>query len=277
MPPFFPVTLALQAVACTLYVVGVAQPTLRRVSAVARASLLLAVAFQAVDIAWLCLRGLHPGSSIREAVYFLSWLFCLAYPLLSRRRPAPLLGALLLPLAMVLEIIVRLLPAGKAASNGDESLCLASLHVLSATVGTALFGLAAVTGVAYLLSERHLKHHLADAADPRLSLQTLDGWNHQCFAFGLLSFTLTMVSGTYWLTRRATWGQSFGQQVLWLLQKPQYVLSLLTWLMFAGLLFGRHVLGLRGRRAAMWTLSGFAVSVSILAVYLLRDFWWSSK
>jgi hypothetical protein len=69
-----------------------------------RLVLLLAVLSQVADIAWLCLRGQHPGSSTREAVYFLSWLLVLAYPLLARRRPAPLIGALLLPMAMIMEL-----------------------------------------------------------------------------------------------------------------------------------------------------------------------------
>lgn len=60
-------------------------------------------------------------------------------------------------------------------------------------------------------------------------------------------------------------------QLFTLIRQPQYALSFLTWLIFAGLLVGRRVLGLRGRRAAMWTLVGFVMAVSILGVYLLRD------
>ena len=128
----------------------------------------------------------------------------------------------------------------------------------------------------YLLSERHLKRHMLDAAQPRLPLQTLDDWNHQSISFGLLSFTLTMVSGTYWLSTAGvgsvvTHNPAMATQLSTLIRQPQYALSLLTWLIFAGLLLGRRVLGLRGRRAALWTLVGFAMAVSILGVYLLRD------
>ena len=273
MPPLFPVTLALQAVACTLYVVGVAQPLLRSPLKITRLILLLAVFSQVADIAWLCLRGQHPGSSTREAVYFLSWLLTLAYPLLSRKHPAPLIGALLLPMAMTMEIVVRLVPGVTDPGPAAQRQLLASLHIFCATIGTALFGLAAATSVVYLLSERHLKRHMLDAATPRLPLQTLDGWNHQSIAFGLLAFTATMVSGTYWLSTAGPQPGStaMGAQLSSLFRSPQYGLSLLTWLIFAGLLIGRRVLGLRGRRAAMWTLLGFAMAVSILGVYLLRD------
>ncbi|MBL8631708.1 MAG: cytochrome c biogenesis protein CcsA [Myxococcales bacterium] len=273
MPPLFPVTLALQAVACTLYVVAVAQPLLRSPLKVARLVLLLAVLSQVLDIGWLCLRGLHPGSSTREAVFFLSWLLVLAYPVLARRRAAPLIGALLLPMAMIMEIVVRLVPGGSDSGHVAHSQQLASVHIFCATIGTALFGLAAATSVVYLLSERHLKRRMLDAAQPRLPLQTLDDWNHQSIAFGLLSFTLTMVTGTYWLSivLPRPGSLSMGAQIFTLIRQPQYALSFLTWLIFAGLLAGRRVLGLRGRRAAMWTLVGFGMAVSILGVYLLRD------
>ena len=132
MPQLFPVTLALQAVACTLYVVGVAQPLLRSPLKVARLILLLAVFSQVADIAWLCLRGQHPGSSTREAVYFLSWLLTLAYPLLSRKHPAPLIGALLLPMAMTMEIVVRLVPGVTDPGPAAQRQLLASLHIFCA-------------------------------------------------------------------------------------------------------------------------------------------------
>lgn len=37
------------------------------------------------------------------------------------------------------------------------------------------------------------------------------------------------------------------------------VFSILSWLIFAVLLFGRHVWGWRGRMALRWTLAGFVV------------------
>jgi ABC-type uncharacterized transport system permease subunit len=39
------------------------------------------------------------------------------------------------------------------------------------------------------------------------------------------------------------------------------VLSVLAWLVFGGLLLGRRVWGWRGRKAIVWTLSGFAILI----------------
>src|ERR1700712_1153289 len=146
MPPLFPLTLALYAVACTLYFVAVAQPQLLRVGQAAQISLGLAFVGQALDIGWLCLHGQHPGSSAREAIFFASWLMVAAYPVLTFRQPIPFLGALLVPVAMVMDVVARVTPSPGVsaivlAPPGHRALGLA--HIFSATLGTAMFGVAA--------------------------------------------------------------------------------------------------------------------------------------
>ena len=80
MPPLFPLTLALYAVSCTLYFLATAQPQQRIALRLALPVLLLAFSTQALDIGWLCLHGQHPGSSAREATFFIAWLMAGAFP-----------------------------------------------------------------------------------------------------------------------------------------------------------------------------------------------------
>jgi ABC-type uncharacterized transport system permease subunit len=280
MPPLFPLTLALYAVACTLYIVAVSQPQLAGAARMARRCLALAFGGQAIDIAWLCLHGQHPGSSGREAIFFASWLMIGAFPILTFRQPIPLLGALLVPVAMIMDLVARVtpsgLPAAAMASPGHRA--LGTLHILSATLGTALFGVAAAASIVYLRSERRLKDHKpATAGAPvRPALSTLDSWNRLSIGFGFLSFTVALVTGTVWLILSPRVGGPREAAGLWdtvllLVGQPQYMLSLLTWLLYAGLLGARVAFGLRGRRAAAVTLAGFAAALGVLILYLLRD------
>src|SRR5262245_29732248 len=86
-----------------------------------------------------------------------------ALPLRTYRQPLPLLGALLVPVAMVIDIVVRVLPVNPAPGQAMPAVVaavspkLVTLHIFSATLGIALFGVAAAASVAYLLSERRLK------------------------------------------------------------------------------------------------------------------------
>ena len=309
MPPLFPLTLAFLAVAATLCFVTLAQPDSgsgwrRSIFPL----LLLGVLAQAFDVAWLCLHGQHPGSSAREAIYFASFLMMLSLAGLTAqarlRAHTALLGALLLPVALVMDVLVRVVPIGQSAQP-DRLLLgvssveprLISMHIFSATLGTALFGIAAASSVLYLLSERRLRRRshsrsgsqaalgsaasgASDSHDRRLlsvwrgpSLETLDSWNQRSIAFGMLAFTAALVSGTSWLIRVAP---SIGESSLlsiagYLFGQPRYGLAVLTWLIYAGLIVGRAAFGLRGRRAAHVTILGFLMALAVLFVYLARD------
>ena len=280
MPPLFPLTLALYAVACTLYFVAMAQPQLVRAAQAAQAALALALVGQAVDIAWLCLHGQHPGTSAREALYFAAWLMLGALPVLTFRQPIPLLGALLVPVAMVMDVVARVAPAKGvpvAALGVAEHRTLGLVHIFSATLGLALFGVAAAASVVYVRSELRLKRHRPAAmlSEKRPALETMDAWNRLSITFGFLSFTVAMITGTVWLILSpmpdAPTGGGPGETARFLLSRPQYTLSVVTWLLYAGLLGGRVAFGLRGRRAAAVTLYGFLAALSVLLLYLLRD------
>lgn len=306
MPPLFPLTLAFLAVAATLCFVTLAQPDSgsgwRRFIF---PLLLLGVLAQAFDVAWLCLHGQHPGSSAREAIYFASFLMMLSLSGLTvqarLRAHAALLGALLLPVALVMDVLVRVVPIGQGAQPdrllpgvGSVEPRLITLHIFSATLGTALFSIAAAASVLYLLSERRLRQRshsrsgsqaalsspASDSQSRRLlsawrgpSLETLDSWNQRSIAFGMLAFTAALVSGTSWLIRVAP---GISHSSLWsiagyLFAQPRYGLAVLTWLIYAGLIVGRAAFGLRGRRAAGVTIVGFLMALAVLFVYLARD------
>lgn len=284
MPPCFPLTLGCYAVACTLCFVAVAQPQVRPLRWLAMAVLVAGLLCQGADIAWLCQRGQHPGSSAREALYFVSFLLLLVLPLRTFRQPVPVLGTLLLPMSLVIAVLVRVLPAGHATpgsllSLGIGSPRLALLHIVSATLGIALFGIAAAASTAYMLSERRLKRQRlprVSGGGPGQSLRGLDEWSQQGIVFGLLAFTAALVSGTFLLLQTpspsgASAEPSLTQQLRYLLTQPRYSLAVVTWLLFASLLVGRTMLGLRGRWAAQLTLTGFWTSLGVLVVYVFRD------
>jgi ABC-type uncharacterized transport system permease subunit len=270
MPPTFAVTLALYAVACTFFfahlitgeplaVAGVPSPRGGVMARAARIALAVAFASQAVDIGWLCVHGLHPGASAREALFFASWLICGAYLATSFRFSLPVVGALVVPAAMVLDMAARLSPSAEAPHAGT---LLASLHILLASTGVALFAVAAGGAVVYLLEERNLKsHHVGRLLRRGPALETLDAFNRRCIAVGFPVFTCALVTGAIWVMRLPG---SHG------LLAPQYLMALITWLLYAVLLVARFTVGWRGRRAALVTLAGFATAMTVFLIYFFR-------
>jgi ABC-type uncharacterized transport system permease subunit len=259
MPPLFPVTLALYAVAGTLYLADLVAPRapagVRTLARAGRVVVLLAFLSQGVDIGWLCAHGLHPVVNAREAIFFLSWLMCGAYLATTLRYQVPVLGALVVPVAMVLDVAGRLTPTHEPEHAGT---LLASVHITLATAGVALFAVAAGGAVLYLVSERNLKARRGKLGRG-LPLETLDRINRFCVVTGFLLFTIAMVTGAVWVMRLS--GALF---------TPQYLLATVTWLLYGGLLVARVTAGWRGRKAALVTLAGFGTAMAVLLIYLLR-------
>src|SRR5256885_12863464 len=103
-PPLFPVTLALYAAACALYLAQVtamasgAASTQRgapgyRLARAARWLLYTAFVSHAVDIGFVCKSGMHPLVNAREALSFVGWITVGAYLGATWRNKLPLAGA----------------------------------------------------------------------------------------------------------------------------------------------------------------------------------------
>jgi ABC-type uncharacterized transport system permease subunit len=265
MPPFFPATLALYAVSSTLYLahlVSVRAPAAKGGSGESlakggRIALALAFLSHAVDIGWLGVHGLHPGSNAREALSFAAWLTCGAYLLLSLRYRVPVVGALVVPATLILDVAARFSPSAESRQGGSV---LGAVHITLALAGVALFLVAAGGSIVYLVVERRLKAHKGKPMRGGPSLQMLDTLNWRCIMIGFPIFTVAMVTGALWAARIPGVG----------VFTPQYAIATVAWLLYAGLMLLRVTAGLRGRRAALMTLAGAATATTVLLIYFVR-------
>jgi ABC-type uncharacterized transport system permease subunit len=259
MPPLFPATLAFYAVSCTLYLAHLVTGGSESLARGARIALAVAFASHSVDIGWLCMHGLHPGVNAREALSFGSWLICGAYLIASLRFRVPVVGALVVPGTMVLDVAARLTPTHEGAQHSAG--VLGVVHITLALAGVALFAVAAGGAVVYLFAERNLKaHRQGKLLRGGPALETLDTLNRRCIVLGFPAFTVAMVTGAVWVARIPGAG----------VFTPQYAIATVAWLLYAVLLLARVTAGWRGRRAALMTLAGFATAMVVLLMYFLR-------
>ncbi len=260
-PPLFPLTLGLYAVACTLYYVHLAV-SLSRESKFSRPAdivLLLGFVSHGVDITWLCLHGLHPGVNVREALSFVAWLTAGAYLVVTRRAQLPTVGLLVVPVVLVLEVAARFAP-GQETRRGLSP--VGTLHIVLSSAGVALLSIAAGGAAVYLIVERRLKQKQATRLGRRgIALETLDTINQRLVLAGFPMFTLALVAGVIWM---AELHSSVDRMA------PQLALSVLTWMLYAGLLVARRAAGWRGGRAAKLTLVGFALLLTVLMTYFIH-------
>jgi ABC-type uncharacterized transport system permease subunit len=255
--PAFWVAIALYGATSLLYISSFAR-TPRWMLRSARWGLFAAFLAHGVDIGWRGVEAVHPGTSIREALGFLSWVIVGGYLLWRRRLKLSVVGAFLAPLALIILGAARLSPPGGAVS---ELTALGRIHISLATIGVALFALAASVAAVYLLQERNLKEKKFDGLLFRrgIALESVDVLAHRLVVIGYPIFTLSLMLGVIWIAQRETSPA-----------RPEYLFAAVTWVCYGVLLVARTTRGWRGRKAALLTIAGFAAAALVLAIYFLR-------
>jgi ABC-type uncharacterized transport system permease subunit len=225
----------------------------------ARVLLGAAVLAHGVDIGWRGVMHVHPAQSVRESLGFLAWIIAAGYLAASVRWRIDLAGVAVMPVVIAVFAAARFSPAG----HDPEGLsALGRVHITLATVGVALFALAAALSAIYLVEERNLKRKRFDTITFKSGgapLEKLDVLGHRLVWAGFPIFTVAVALGILWMSQR-------GEPIT----RPEYPLAIATWLVYAVLLTTRTLYGWRGRRAARLTLAGFACALLVLAIYLVR-------
>ncbi len=258
-PAFWVAVAAYAAAATALFLVLAGKQAQPRARAVA--IILVGVAFVAhgVDIGWRGTQHVHPAQSVREAIGLLAFIITGGYLLASARYRLTIGGVVVMPVSLILLVAARLTPAGTAP---EDLSTLGRIHISLATVGVGVFALASALSAIYLVEARALKKKKFDAIafkDNGAPLEALDRMSHRLIWVGFPIFTLALVLGAVWVSKL---GES--------LDRPEYPLAAITWFAYAGLLIARQAYGWRGRRAARFTLVGFAAAIAVLAIYLVR-------
>ena len=234
----------------------------QRQDLVHRLSMLAALAGWAVHTMALIFRSLELGApplgSLPDAISVAVWVIVLLEVLIEQRTGVRVLGAFVLPIVVMLSLNAT------SSRPGALAPALASawvwVHIALAMVGVAAFVFNFAGAIMYLLQERQLKTKRPGAFYYRLpSLQTLDRLTFRTLALGFPVLTTGLVLGAIWA--RAAWGSAFTFD-------PLAFFSLLTWVIYAGTLAGRAVAGWHGRRAAYFSIIGFAALVVTLGAGL---------
>lgn len=220
-------------------------------------------------IALLLTRGLRAGEipafTRFEAITCYAVLLAIAYLHAIRRHEMRGIAAILVP---YLTLIFALALPGLAASTGAgpklQSVWL-GVHILTAFAGYALFSLAAVLALAYLVQDYNLKHKHVGLVFQRLpSLEALDQLMYHEAGIAFTLFSLSIVLGI--VNVRIN-----GGGVEWLVD-PKIAATIATWCVYALLMHLRGRASRHGRDIALITVAGMVfVLFAFLGVSLLPE------
>jgi cytochrome c-type biogenesis protein CcsB len=207
--------------------------------------------------------GRPPLGSLYESLSFFAWAIVLIYLIIEFRYQNRVMGAFVLPIVVLASSGAAALPRRLAELGPTLQGVGLWIHVALAIFGNAAFALTFCTGLMYILQERQLKSRHPGRMHFRLpSLDLLDDVGVKSLLFGFPLLTLALISGAIWAGyARGSFLSLHGRET-W---------SVVSWLIYAGLLYARVSAGWRGRKAAILAIIGFClVLFTFLGVSLLR-------
>lgn len=162
----------------------------------------------------------------------------------STIKPVEYLGLIVLPITIIclgLNILF-LRPSTPVALNAGIQ-----THIISSIIAFSILCLAAVQAILLLMQERNLKQHTAPGMLRALpSLHENETILFQSIGLGVLILSVALASGFIYLD------DIFAQHLV-----HKTTLSVLAWIIFVVLLWGRIQFGWRGPTAVRLTLGGF--------------------
>ncbi|MGC1548991.1 MAG: cytochrome c biogenesis protein CcsA [Rhodanobacter sp.] len=197
------------------------------------------------------LLGMHRGALDLHFFAALSLVACVVSALtllVNLTRPIATLGVIVFPLTALLLAVDSFLAPPTMPQSMDWQI---KLHVTVALLAFGVLSIAAALAILLALQERALRHRQIGpwlrALPPLTLTETL---LFRLIGAGFMLLTLTLLTGILFVDNL------FGQHLM-----HKTVLSIIAWLVFGALLYGRWRHGWRGRSAVNLTLIGMAVLV----------------
>jgi len=197
--------------------------------------------------------------SLANAPSVVAWLAVMLAWTFGVLRALPAVGSVVLPIAAAAALLPALWGSHHHFTYSGNP--LATAHVAVALVAYALFVIAAIQALVMMGLEKRLHLRLPDPGAGALPpLLTLERFLFRLIGAGFVLLTLTLASGMLFSE------QIFGKPVTF---THKSVFSVLGWLTFGALVWGRWRYGWRGRVALRWIVAG---TLFILLAYLGSKF-----
>lgn len=183
------------------------------------------------------------------ALSLFAWQSALLLLLFSLRQPLGFMGLFVYPIAGICALVGAAIPDGNRAV--EPLAWPLQTHIVLSLLAYGLLTLGAVQALAMAVQHRKLHDHRPRGLIATLPpLQAMEEMLFRLIGAGFFVLTLAIVSGFAFVDNL------FAQHLA-----HKTVLSLLAWLVFGVLLWGRRSFGWRGRVAMRWALGGYTLLI----------------
>jgi ABC-type transport system involved in cytochrome c biogenesis permease subunit len=253
------VPLAFYTVASIAYIVHFAQRS-RSAGRVATGLLVAAALAHTFVIGMLTMEaGYVPFVGTTGALSAFVWLLSLAYLYTEMSTDERSMGAFIVPLLAVLQVI----PAVDFQVNERPAVLQSPLfviHVSSLLFAYASFAIACVIGITYVLLFKEIKaKHLGFFYARLPSLQVLDVMNQRAVTIGWFFLTVGVVVGGIWASQAHVRSAVDPRLQAMTVMDPKIFVALLCWIVYTFEVYATRAIGWRGRKAAWLSAIGFLI------------------
>jgi len=193
--------------------------------------------------------GLGLNMGFYNTASLVTWLIVVLLILVSVTKPIENLGIVIFPLASITLLLENVLPSTHIILINTASEL--RFHIIISILAYSLFSIAAIQAILLAIQNRFLrKKHPGGFIRALPPLETMESLLFQMIGIGFILQSLSLITGMFYLE------DMFAQHLV-----HKTVLSIIAWLVFAILLWGRWKFGWRGRTAIRWTMAGFILLV----------------
>jgi len=201
---------------------------------------------------WLLYQGIFANGFNLGFYYALSvilWLTVLIYWFADITHKLTSLQAFVLPPAAIFAVLPAFMESNHFLPSAESPIFM--WHIAIALLAYSLFTFAALHVLLMAIVERSLHHRTTFIKLPNFPpLMVMENLLFKIITLGFILLTITLVSGMLFSE------QIFGKPLQF---NHKTVFSFASWVIYAGLLFGRFQYGWRGAKAIRWTLVGFVL------------------
>ena len=201
---------------------------------------------------WIRMHSL-PISSPAQAVNMMVFLASVIFMFLNWKKATTVLMSFFLSVAAFAMGLIAPWIAQEPGIFVESSRYWYPLHTLSVIGGEALFVVAFITSVVYLVHERIIRKgiiHTAASGLPPLAI--LDRILYSCLSIGFIAITTGMILGALWASSLDLSFESIA---------PKALAGVIMWFVFALGVHQRFAVGWRGSRTAIITVIGFFLMI----------------
>jgi cytochrome c-type biogenesis protein CcsB len=221
---------------------------------VAKAGTLLLVLGLLIHTASLVIRTVAaqrpPFLNLYEYVLSLTWGVVVVYLALEITTKRRSFGAFAVPLVTLFAFLALRLPSDVNPTWPALKSAWRVPHIMTAVLAYASFAVAFGLGVMYLVRERsdRIPKSFWESRIP--PLKVVDATIYRTISFGFLMQTALLITGAIWA--QFAWGRYWSWD-------PKETWALITWIIYAGYLHTRTMMGWRGHRSALLAVTAFVV------------------